>query len=109
MSNTKNINALEELQLWFRSQCDEHWERTYGIQIGTMDNPGWSLFIDLTDTDVELKSYKSYSYGITEQTENGDPNWLFTKKESNRFIAYGGPEKLEEIIRIFLEWAKSPE
>jgi Immunity protein 53 len=28
------------------------WERSFGVEIGTLDNPGWSLKVDLTDTPL---------------------------------------------------------
>ncbi|MEH0820740.1 Imm53 family immunity protein [Micromonospora sp. CPCC 205714] len=38
------------LQAWYATQCDGEWEHEFGIQIETVDNPGWSVSIDLGDT-----------------------------------------------------------
>ena len=101
------MSAIQELQSWYLSQCNEDWEHTYGIEIGTLDNPGWSLAVDLTDTDIDGKTYAGFSYGVGENAESSGDEWLITKTEKNRFIGYGGPEKLEELIQLFLAWAKS--
>lgn len=101
------MSTIERLQNWYVSQCNDDWEHTYGINIGTIDNPGWSLIIDLTDTDIQSKEYDGYSYGIGEDAESSGNNWLTTKIEKNQFVCYGGPHKLDEMINIFLDWATS--
>lgn len=101
------MNLLQELQEWYLSQCDEDWEHVYGISIGTLDNPGWSLEVELTDTDLEGIDFQEQAYGIGEGKEYSGDNWLICKVTENKFIGYGGPRKLEEIINIFLHWTKS--
>jgi len=101
------MSAIIELQNWYLSQCNDDWEHTYGIEIGTLDNPGWSLLIDLSDTDLGEVSYPETSYGIGDSAESSGNDWVVTKIESGKFIGYGGPHKLEELISIFLVWAKS--
>ena len=100
------MSAIQDLQRWYLSQCNEDWEHTYGIEIGTLDNPGWSLAIDLTDTDIDGKPYAGFSYGVGENAESNGDEWLVTKTEKNKFMGYGGPGKLEELIQLFLAWAK---
>lgn len=101
------MSTIEELQGWYLSQCNGDWKHTYGVEIGTLDNPGWSLTVELADTDVDGKPYAEFSYGIGEEAELSGSNWLITKIESNKFIGYGGPHKLDELISVFLAWAKS--
>jgi hypothetical protein len=31
--------------------------------------------------------------------------WLICKIEDRKFVGYGGPRKLEEMINVFLSWA----
>ena len=35
------------LMQWRLDQCDNDWEHCHGVSIGTLDNPGWTLRIDL--------------------------------------------------------------
>jgi len=58
------MSSLQELQEWYLSQCNEDWEHTYGVSIGTIDNPGWSLEVELSDTSLENINYEEYSYGV---------------------------------------------
>jgi hypothetical protein len=101
------MNALEELQKWYLEECNGDWEHSYGVKIETLDNPGWSVTINLEDTYLETFEFTSVSYGVGEEAEQSQNDWLICKKESSDFIGYGGPKKLQEIISIFLNWAKS--
>lgn len=101
------MSSINELEKWYLSQCNEDWEHTYGIEVGTLDNPGWFLKVDLAETDIETKEYTEFSYGIADDAETSGNNWLITKLEDGKFIGYGGPQKLEELIKIFLTWAHS--
>jgi len=101
-----HMNTLHELQHWYLAQCNEDWEHTYGVSIGTLDNPGWSITIELTDTQLENKPFPAHSYGIKEEAETSGDNWLICKVEDRKFIGYGGPMKLQEILDTFLSWAK---
>jgi hypothetical protein len=41
-----------------------------------------------------------------EQIEQSELDWLFTDKNGTRFEAFGGIRKLNEMIGLFLDWAK---
>jgi len=101
------MSTLEELQNGYFSQCNEDWEHTYGLSIGTLDNPGWSVTIELTDTDLADKDFTVHSYGVENDAEHSGNNWIICKVDGNKFIGHGGPMKLEEILNVFLSWAKS--
>jgi len=101
------MSSIIELQEWYLSQCNEDWEHTYGVEIGTLDNPGWSLSIDLSDTYLHEVAYIEKSYGIGDEAEASGNDWVITKVEDGKFLGYGGPRKLEELITTFLVWAKS--
>ncbi|MES1181234.1 MAG: Imm53 family immunity protein [Flavobacterium sp.] len=67
------IEILNWLQTWYQSQCDGHWEHSYGIKIDTVDNPGWFITIDLDGTkwsDLDLES---------ELIEKNKDDWFFIK------------------------------
>ena len=46
------MDILCWLQNWYHSNCDGGWEHLYGVKIDTLDNPGWSVAIDLEDTEI---------------------------------------------------------
>lgn len=101
------MTTIEALQEWYVSQCNEDWEHSYGVEIGTLDNPGWTLSIDLIDTDVEDVAFAEHSYGVGKESEPDDQNWLICKVENHKFIGNCGPRLLEEMITIFLSWARA--
>ena len=51
------MDILIWLQNWYKQQCDGCWEHLYGIEIGNLDNPGWTVKIDLSDTSYEDKDF----------------------------------------------------
>ncbi len=99
------MNTLTKLQDWYFSQCDEDWEHSYGVKIETLDNPGWTLTIDLTDTELSGKAFSTHQYGTGDDSETSGNEWLHCKVESDKFVASGGPSKLEEMINVFLAWS----
>lgn len=101
------MNALSELQAWYLSQCNGDWEHTYGVSIGTLDNPGWSLVVELTDSDMDGRSFEAVSHGVGADTLDDDQDWLACEVKDNKFVAYGGPKKLEEMIMVFINWTRA--
>lgn len=98
------MDALAQLQQWYLDQCNEDWEHTYGVTVTTLDNPGWLLKIDLTDTDLADRPFEETHYGMLDKAETSGDEWIHCKVESGQFVAAGGPKKLEELINVFLRW-----
>ena len=92
---------LNDIQTWYAAQCDNDWEHSFGIKISTLDNPGWFVQFDLEGTLLEDKAFEQVEKSETEQS------WLHCKVGEKKFVGYGDPTRLEEILSIFLEWAKS--
>ena len=90
---------IERLQGWFLSACDGKWEHDKGISIQTLDNPGWSLTIDLGATALSAATMKAYSHN------HGEEDWVYCRVELDQFIAAGDPSKLEWMIDFFCNWA----
>ena len=99
--------TLTELQDWYRSQCNDDWEHSCGVKIETLDNPGWSVTVDLTETELQDRVFKPVVRGPIAYDLNQDQDWIVCKVEGQSFQGAGGPAKLEEIIATFLTWAKS--
>ena len=94
-----NQSPIQELQKWYRSQCDGEWEHQQGINIETLDNPGWSVRIDLAGTALAGKKF------ATVKRLEDKRNWLHCEIVGGKFEGHGGELMLEEIIRTFLSWA----
>lgn len=97
------MSELERLQNWYRDQCNEDWEHSFGVKIDTLDNPGWMVKIDVRETSLEQKSFEPVSRGDSD----ADSDWIVCKLESDQFVGYGGANNLRELLRIFLDWAES--
>jgi len=102
----KDMTSIALLQDWYLQHCDGDWEHDYGIQIDTLDNPGWSLKINLRGTDLEDIGFTAAEHGVGAQSIADDPDWWTTKVEDGFFIGFSGPKHLDTLLDIFLQWAK---
>jgi len=93
------MDALQELQRWYQSQCDGEWEHAHGLTIGTLDNPGWSVEVDLTGTSLAGQPFTDIQH-LEHETD-----WIHCRVKDGKFEGHGGPFMLEEILKIFLAWA----
>jgi hypothetical protein len=91
---------IGRLQKWYSAQCDGQWEHQYGVEIGTIDNPGWSLRVDLAGTDLSGKRFDNIR--VREKSEN---DWYDCSIVGDRFEGVCGPRHLGVVIDIFCEWA----
>ena len=95
------MNNIEWIQNWFKDNCDGDWENIYGIEIGTLDNPGWYIKIELTETKFSGISMDEVIYDIA------DDDWYRCIVEKNTFKGYGDVDKLDKLIEVFKHWIES--
>ncbi|MEG3166682.1 immunity 53 family protein [Sphingomonas sp. LB3N6] len=88
-------DPLSWLQSFYRSLCDGDWEHSFGCDIGNVDNPGWTLTFDLTDTD-----FQSHLLDRCKE-ERSEDDWLHYWKEDVKFEGRCGPENLSELLTRF--------
>ena len=91
-----HVRKIEE---WYESHCDGDWEHAAGIEIGTLDNPGWRVVIDLEGTALEGVEFKE----VTDLAPERD--WIRCWVAEKKFHGAGGPRQLDAILGVFLEWA----
>lgn len=89
------------LEAWYASQCNDQWEHEYGVKIDTLDNPGWSVQIDVTGTNLADKPYERHAVHRSEH------EWVTTWLEHGQFRAACGPLNLGEALHLFRTWAQS--
>ena len=102
------MNVLEKIALWYAQHCDGEWEHSYGISIDTLDNPGWSVKIDLRDTLLEDVPFLPVKYGDSETWLDGrlEPSdWVDCYRDENVFYGLASTRNLETVLKIFLDWA----
>ena len=113
-------STLQRLQEWYADHCERvpwegpgidpslPWEELFGVRIETLDNPGWVVEVDLTDTDLESTPFERYEDMMEE------PEWLACWRDDRSshsearavFKATCGPTRLENALEVFLDWAE---
>lgn len=88
---------------WFRKQCDGDWEHGHGIHIGTLDNPGWYLSININETECDGKDFKEII------VERSNEDWFHCSVKGGRFEGPCGPFNLPEVLQIFRSWVENIE
>ncbi|WP_457028213.1 Imm53 family immunity protein [Kitasatospora sp. P5_F3] len=91
-------DPLGFLTSWYADQCDGDWEHEYGIRIETLDNPGWSVELDLEGTGLD-----GVVLDRIESTQ-GD-SWLQAWSDGSVFHLRCGPADLGRGLATFRDFA----
>ena len=91
--------GMQFLQEWYAERCDGRWEHGYGVTIETLDNPGWSVEIDLIATPLANAAFTL----INVRKEEKD--WMRCWVEASKFKIGCGPFNLEAALEVFRDWA----
>lgn len=95
-----NDEIINWIQNWYFQHCDGDWEHTYGIKIGTLDNPGWRISISLKETELEKKTFNKL------KIERNEDNWIHCFIKNNCFEIACGVLNFEEGLKIFRDWVE---
>jgi hypothetical protein len=93
------FTSLDKFGEWYLDLCDGDWEHIFRIILENTDNPGWALRVDTNETYLEDVHFKIN----IERTEH---DWIIGEKKEDHVLIGCGPLNLEEMITIFLDWAK---
>jgi|GEM_PF-383318 len=93
--------VLRWIQGWYHSHCDGEWERAKGIRIKTVDNPGWSMFINLSNTELSEVAFAPL------RMDRGQDGWIQCQVLDDRFKGTCGLHNLTELLATFRAWANS--
>lgn len=93
-------SIVSELEKWYHTHCNGHWEHYYGVTIASSENAGWKLYVDLDNTELEGMPFEE------KEIRRNDRDWLHCTVEGTLFNAEGGPANLQEMVAAFLSWAK---
>jgi hypothetical protein len=90
--------TIDRIQDWYKLNCDGDWEHSYGFSISTLDNPGWTIKIDLSETCLEQLDFKKEF-----QNQLSEHDWFHFKTDKEVLIIACGPENLRQVFEIFLD------
>ena len=95
------MSEVDRLQAWYLAQCDGDWEHAYGVKLDNLDNPGWTLKVDLVGTALVDRPFPIVERGM----DPAEADWLRCWVEDGQFHGVGGALNLGELLRVFLDWA----
>jgi Immunity protein 53 len=95
------IDDITWLENWYLSHCDGDWEHSYGVRIETLDNPGWSISIDLTGTALAGHPYQT----LTQLESESD--WIHCRVVDFVWHGNSDPRGLGRLVRVFREWVEA--
>ena len=102
MSSPEN-NLLVWFQNWYLNRTNGDWEHQHGIKIGTLDNPGWHVSIDLLETYLATKPFSPSSF------DNSPLDWIDCRIVDQQFEGHCAPPQLVTLLQIFKRWAEEPD
>jgi hypothetical protein len=94
---------IERLAAWYRQQCDGDWEHQHGVKLVTIDNPGWSLDVNVNETPA------AGTPAAPTNIERSEDDWLFFELKDDLFRGRCGPNNLVEMIGAFLHLVETHE
>lgn len=98
---TQTTDPLELLQSWYVSNCNGVWEEAHGIKIDTLDNPGWTVTIDLAGTRLSNAPFEK-----VDVERVADHDWFTCEVKDRAFEGVGGASNLKDILGCFLHWQR---
>ena len=96
-------STLQRLSHWYQAQCDGVWEHSFGVKVDTLDNPGWTVSIDLAGTALADGSFPEVKVG---ESDSESDRWMTCRKDGATFVGFCGPNLLEDVLNVFLDWAE---
>jgi hypothetical protein len=101
---------LAWLMQWYLAECNDDWEHSYGVKIDTLDNPGWTLSIDLRETYLQGSPFDRVARGepasdLDEWRSLG--SWLVADVQGDLFKVACGPLDLPAAIQVFRDWVEA--
>jgi hypothetical protein len=103
MSNTSDTgeDPLSFLQAWYQSNTNRDWEHEFGVEIGTFDNPGWRVQVDVTGTPAEGRRLER------KRDERSEVERIQYWSDGTTFEAAAGPLGLGRALDVFKAFALS--
>jgi hypothetical protein len=99
-----DLNWFGNYLSWYESNCDGYWEHSYGINIQSTDDPGFSITIDLKETECEGAPSRIIEHDFLKRyEENPVKRWYKIEVEQDKFVAYSSIASFDEVFRVFFE------
>lgn len=95
-------NNFAWLCSWYAAQANEEWEHEFGIHLDTLDNPGWTLAIDVAETGLDASAFPTFEW-------DSGTEWIRMRGDSDSSKIRGAcsPHQLETVVGAFRKWVSA--
>jgi hypothetical protein len=90
---------------WYRGQCNGVWEHQQGVNLQSLDNPGWLLKVDLVGTNLEHSPFQPLSLGVSNDGDPIEASWMKCQVQQGQFTAACSPDMLDHALETFQLWS----
>ena len=90
--------GLSLLEEWYAARCNGDWEHSWGVKIETLDNPGWTISINLNGTKADGRNLERL------KIDRAETDWIHYWVEKKSFQIRCGALNLTEAVQIFIAW-----
>lgn len=97
--------TLGRLQAWYAAHCNGDWEHQNGVSIGTLDNPGWSVKVELTGTALDGQEYSEVPEGVGAGAHPESNRWIHCIVRDGQWQGFADESQLDRLLRMFLDRA----
>lgn len=100
--------SVSQIENWYAANCDGDWEHQGGLDISTLDNPGWRVQLDLDTIEHRFdETVASLDRSVADDDVTSGPDWIFYRFDRNKnvLVAYCGVRNLTEVLAFMLDEA----
>ncbi|MEL7526076.1 MAG: Imm53 family immunity protein [Pseudomonadota bacterium] len=100
--------SVSQIENWYAANCDGDWEHQGGLDISTLDNPGWRVQLDLDTIKHRFdETVAALNRSEAEDDVGGGTDWVFYSFDRNRnvLVACCGTHNLGEVLAFMLDEA----
>ncbi|WP_035898448.1 Imm53 family immunity protein [Labrenzia sp. DG1229] len=98
--------SISQIEKWFAANCDGDWEHQGGLTIKTLDNPGWSVRLDLDTIEHRFDDTVSrYNRPCSEDVISSEDDFVHYSFDAGKNVlsVYCSVGYLTEVLAFILD------
>ncbi|MBG6154573.1 MAG: Imm53 family immunity protein [Roseibium album] len=100
--------SISQIEKWFAANCDGDWEHQGGLTIKTLDNPGWSVRLDLDTIEHRFdETVSRHNRTCSEDVISSEDDFVHYSFDAGKNVveAWCSVGNLSEVLAFMLDGA----